>query len=414
MGFSSLRSIPAFVLVFGVLALCPRASAVTAAEHTRRGHDHYFNLEYDEAIASYSKALELNPADPHTYNHLATAVLFKELNRLGMLETSAFKEDNEFLDREKPQPDPQVAETFRKHLFDGRERAEQVLKETPRDRMAWFAMAQNYALHANYQFMIEKSYVAALRNGQRARGYSNKLRKHYPEFIDGYLVAGVQEYVVGSLPWAVRALIAIGGIRGSKEKGEDWVEMVADKGTLIRTEARVLLSLLYRRERRPLEAAKLLEGLIAEFPRNYVLRLELAAMYEDAQEFDRALEIFRETQEMVRNDTHRFARTPERLRKALGRKIDELQKKKQAANANRAGFHDPTSTRRRAVASTLPANAAGQPKAWDSAKSFHSFLRRAIMGVCLRFRPDLSVRLNCGRDCQGSHQARARRRSCQA
>jgi tetratricopeptide (TPR) repeat protein len=353
MAFSSLRLTPAFVFVFGVFALCAPAAAATAAENTREGHDHYFNLEYDEAIVSYRKALDQDPADPHTYNHIATAVLFKELNRLGMLETSAFKEDNEFLDREKPQPDPQVAEAFRKYLFDGRERAERILKETPRDRMAWFALAQSYALHANYQFMIEKSYVAALRNGQRARGYSNKLRKHYPEFIDGYLVAGVQEYVVGSLPWAVRALIAIGGIRGNKEKGQDWVEMVADKGTLIRTEARVLLSLLYRRERRPLEAAKLLEGLIAEFPRNYVLRLELAAMYEDAQEFDRALEIFRETQDMVRNDKHRFARLPERLRKALGRKIEELQKKKQAANDNRAGLGGLKGIGPKAVVSTF-------------------------------------------------------------
>ena len=339
MAFSSPRLLLSFLFLFGVLALGPLpALAVTEAEYIRQGHDHYLNLEYDKAVASYRKALELNPADPNTYNHIATAILFQELNRLGMLETSAFKEDNQFLDREKPQPDPQVAETFRKYFFEGREKAEQILKEKPRDRMAWFAMAQNYALQANYQFMIEKSYVAALRNGQRARGYSNKLRKHYPEFIDGYLVAGVQEYVVGSLPWAVRALIAIGGIRGNKEKGEEWVAMVADKGTLIRTEARVLLSLLYRRERRPLEAAELIEGLIAEFPRNYVLRLELAAMYEDAQQFDRALEIFQKTQSLVQNKTPGYARMPERLRGALGRKIDELQKKKQAADANRAGF----------------------------------------------------------------------------
>ena len=338
MGFSSLRFTPAFLLLLSMLAPGAPPAPAAAAEHIRQGHDHYFNLEYDEAIASYRKALELDPADPNTYNHIATAILFKELNRLGMLETSAFKKDNKFLALEKPQPDPQAAESFRKYLLDGREKAEQILKEKTRDRMAWFALAQNYALQANYQFMIEKSYVGALRNGQRARGYSNKLRKHYPEFIDGYLVAGVQEYVVGSLPWAVRALIVLGGIRGNKEKGEEWVTMVADKGTLIRTEARVLLSLLYRRERRPLEAAELLEGLIAEFPRNYVLRLELAAMYEDAQKFDRALEIFQKAQDMVQNKVPGYARMPERLRSALERKIEELEKKKQAANTNRAGF----------------------------------------------------------------------------
>jgi hypothetical protein len=339
MGFSTLRPTPAFLACFALLAAPALASAATEAEaqYTRQGHDHYFNLEYDEAIASYRNALALNDADPNTYNHIATAVLFKELNRLGMLETSAFKEDNKFLDREKPEPDPEAAKRFLQYLLEGRRRAEAILEEEPRDRMAWFAQAQNYGLQANYQFMIEKSYISALRNGQRARGYSNRLRRHYPEFIDGYLVAGVQEYVVGSLPWAIRALISLGGIRGSKEKGEDWVEMVADKGQLVRTEARVLLTLLYRRERRPLEAADLLESLIAEFPRNYVLRLEMAAMYEDAEKLDRALEVFQHTQGLVKSNTPGYSRMPERLREALQRKIDQLQERL-AASSSRAGF----------------------------------------------------------------------------
>lgn len=337
MGFPA-RLISAFLLCLGALALPASAPAATEAEYTRQGHDHYFNLEHDEAVASYRKALDLNPADPNTYNHIATAILFRELNRLGMLETSAFKEDNKFLDREKPQPDPQAAEKVREYLFEGRRRAETILETKRRDRMAWFALAQNYGLHANYQFMIEKSYVAALRNGQRARGFSNQLRKFYPDFIDGYLVAGVQEYVVGSLPWAIRALIALGGVRGSKQRGEEWVAMVADKGKLVRTEARMLLTLLYRRERRPLDAAGLLEGLIAEYPRNYVLRLELAAMYEDAQKFDRALEIFEQTQNLVEQNAPGYGRMPERLRGALQRKIKQL-RETLSANANRARFN---------------------------------------------------------------------------
>jgi tetratricopeptide (TPR) repeat protein len=342
MGFPALRSTPAFLFCVGVLALAPAAApAASEAEYIRQGNDHYFNLEYDQAAESYRHALDLNP-DPNTYNHIATAILFQELNRLGMLETSAFKEDNQFLQREKPEPDPQAAEKFREYLFEGRSRAEKILETEPRNRMAWFALAQNYGLQANYQFIVEKSYIAALRNGQRARGYSNKLRKHYPEFVDGYLVAGVQEYVVGCLPWALRALIAFGGIQGSKEQGENWMTMVADKGKLVRTEARMLLTLLYRRERRPLEAAELLEGLIAEFPRNYVLRLELAAMYEDAQKFDRALEIFQQTQELIDRKAPGYSHMPERLRNALGRKIKQLQEKR-AANVNRANFDNLTS-----------------------------------------------------------------------
>ena len=87
-----------------------------------------------------------------------------------------------------------------------------------------------------------------------------------PQYVDADLVGGVQEYVVGSLPWAIRALVAFGGIHGSKEKGRTWVERVATDGDSLQTEARVLLALLYRRERRPLDAAKVLEGLIRTIP----------------------------------------------------------------------------------------------------------------------------------------------------
>jgi len=143
-------------------------------------------------------------------------------------------------------------------------------------------------------------------------------------------VAGVQEYVVGSLPWAVRVLVAFGGIRGSKDKGRAWVERVADEGDTLQTEARVLLALLYRRERRPLDAAKVLEGLIEQFPRNYVMRLELASMYLDAGQRDRGLDVLLTADRMVKSDENRYARMPQRLRDALSRKIravrEELQK----------------------------------------------------------------------------------------
>jgi predicted Zn-dependent protease len=185
-------------------------------------------------------------------------------------------------------------------------------------------------LEANYLFMVDKSYIAALRAGNKARRYSDELRAIDPQYVDAYLVAGVQEYVVGSLPWAVRALVALGGIHGNKEKGRGWVERVADEGDALQTEARVLLALLYRRERRPLDAAKVLEGLIEQFPRNYVLRLELASMYLDAGEVDQGLGVLLTADRMVSNDENHYGRMPQRLRDALSRKIrtvrEELQK----------------------------------------------------------------------------------------
>ena len=184
------------------------------------GHDHFFNLEYDLAIEAYRSLVDEYPADFHAYNYLSTAILYQELLRLGMLETSAFKGDNEFLKSKKPKPDPEVGREFERVLLEGRKLAQAALQESPGDVQARYALSTNYGLHGNQQFMIKKSYFGALRNGNRANKHSRKILKHNSDFVDAYLVAGVHEYVIGSLPWAIRALIVFGGIHGNKKKAK--------------------------------------------------------------------------------------------------------------------------------------------------------------------------------------------------
>lgn len=300
--------------------------AAEAVDYREIGHDHFFNLEYELAIAAYRRLIEQSPEDYRAYNHLSTAVLYQEFLRLGMLETSAFRHDNEFLEWQKPRPDPKVGEEFVHILLEGRARAQAVLKESPDDTLARYALSTNFGLHGNYQFMIEKSYFGALRNGVRANKHSRRILKQQPDFVDAYLVAGVHEYVVGSLPWAIRAVIVLGGIHGNKKKGEVFVTRVTREGNLARNESRALLALLLRRERRPLEAAALLRGMIADFPRNYVLHLELAAMYLDAGQLERALEVFSDALAKAQANEDRFGRMPQRTKNALVRKIEEIEK----------------------------------------------------------------------------------------
>lgn len=319
------------LFAFAVLLFLVQPSAAQNAQAlTARADDHYFNLEYDEAIRDYYAAMAASRPSGEVWNRIATTILYEELNRLGMLETSAFRGDNQFLVEEKPKPDPEARKRFLGALAEARRLAEADLAKNPKGKSALFVLSQNHALEANYLFMVDKSYLAALRAGNRARKHSDELRAIDPQHVDAYLVAGVQEYVVGSLPWAVRALVAFGGISGSKEKGRAWVERVADEGDALQTEAKVLLTLLYRRERRPLDAAKVLEGLIVKFPRNYVLRLELASMYLDADQRQNGLDVLLAADRMVRNNENRYGRMPQRLREALSRKItavrEELQK----------------------------------------------------------------------------------------
>ena len=66
---------------------------------TRKGFDHFYNLEYDKAIREFEAAQQAHPNDPFAVNHTLEAVIFKELFRIGALDTEAYAGDS-FLDQE--------------------------------------------------------------------------------------------------------------------------------------------------------------------------------------------------------------------------------------------------------------------------------------------------------------------------
>ena len=131
-----------------------------------------------------------------------------------------------------------------------------------------------------------------------------------PEFPDAYLVLGVYQYTAASLPLPVKLFAAVGGLHGSKKKGVEYVSRVANGGKYDRDAARVVLAMLYCREKRPLEAARLLEALIEEYPRNYLYRLELASVYSDAAQPERSLGILKSLLERADQNRAAYRRLP--------------------------------------------------------------------------------------------------------
>ena len=84
------------------------------------------------------------------------------------------------------------------------------------------------------------------------------------------------EYIVGSLPLPVKLLGGVFGAQGSKTRGLATIGRVAKSGSSSRDQARTLLVLLYLREKRYGEAAAQARQLSAQYPRNYLYRLETA------------------------------------------------------------------------------------------------------------------------------------------
>ncbi|HEY3740958.1 MAG TPA: tetratricopeptide repeat protein, partial [Bryobacteraceae bacterium] len=112
-----------------------------------------------------------------------------------------------------------------------------------------------------------------------------------PEFVDALLVEGLHEYVVGSMPRGIRWFSFLVGLHGDRAKGIEMLRKVELYGIRNRLDAELLLAVIYRREKRFAEAIPLLSVLSDRFPRNFILKFELAQMYSDLGDQHRALSV---------------------------------------------------------------------------------------------------------------------------
>ena len=275
-----------------------------------RGYLHFYNLEYDESIASFEEAARLHPEQPDLHNHIAEALVFREMYRDGALESELVSGNNSFLRRPKMNPTPAVRERFLSEVRKAMDLAQTRIAKNPRDAAALYSMGISYGLRSNYFFLVEKSWKRSLDDATSARKLHNKVSEIDPSNVDARLVQGLHDYLVGSLPLGWRMLGFLVGFHGDKAKGIRTIQDVAAHGTINRVDAEIFLCALYRRERRPREAIPLLDDLLTRFPRNFLLRFEQAEMYGAIGDKKNALGSMEKVSELKRSNAPGYARVP--------------------------------------------------------------------------------------------------------
>ena len=264
------------LLALGLSSVSPLCAANNWVDE---GNEAFYNLDYDESIASYEKALAASPDDPILHNHLAHAVLYRELFRDGALESELVSGNNSFLRRPKLEPSADVEKRFFAQIDRAMQLCQAHIARNPHDTVALHALSVAFALRANYGFLVRKSWKASLYDSSQARKYDNQVTQLEPDNYDAKLLQGGYDYIVGNLTWTLRALGFIAGFHGDKQRGLRTIEEVAARGKENRVDAEIVLCALYRREGQPRRAIPLVSGLIQRYPRNYLLRFELAQMY---------------------------------------------------------------------------------------------------------------------------------------
>jgi len=274
------------------------------------GWDHFYNLEYDAAIADFQRAIAQDPNSPDLHNHLAEAVVFKEMYRNGALESEMVSGNNSLLRRARMNPSPETRAQFLAEVGKALNLSDALLKKNPNDATALYAQGIAYGLRSDYFWVIEKSWYDSLRDATSARKAHNRVVELQPNNVDARLVQGLHDYIVGSLPWQYRMLGFLAGFHGDREKGMRIVQDVAQNGKLDKVDAEIFLCALYRRENHPDRAIPIVQDLIRRFPRNYILRLELSVMYSMAGDKVHGIEAVEEAARLKREHAPGFDQMP--------------------------------------------------------------------------------------------------------
>jgi tetratricopeptide (TPR) repeat protein len=266
----------------------------------RQAFDRFYILDYDGALSRFEKIQSQNPDNPLAVDYVLDAVLFRELYRLDLLDTTLYAHDGFLSGKHTVARDPAVAERVNSLFNKAVELSDQQLSQRPEDVDALFARGWARSLHAVYIGLIERSFVSALHVALQARSDNEKVLRLDPRYTDAKLILGVHQYVTGSLPFGIKILAGAAGITGSKSKGIEDLRDAGSHGVITNVEARTALGLFLRREASYDEAIAVTRSLTEEYPRDFLFRLELANLTKDSGQGIQAIAEYRQVLEQAR------------------------------------------------------------------------------------------------------------------
>ena len=240
------------------------------------GFDALYNLDYETARKTFREIVRLFPDHPAGHQFLAAALWAKALNESRRLQSTLYNTDSFYEPKKEDKPDPRMVEEFRGLTRTASQLARARLRRDPKDIEALYFLGATEGIKAAFATTIQRSFMSALGDGSSSVDRHREVIKLDPSFHDAELTIGFYDYVVGSLPGPVKLLASMVGTRGSKKRGLAALERVATQGRWARDDARALLIVLFKREKRYADALGMARELAAKYTRNYLFKLEAA------------------------------------------------------------------------------------------------------------------------------------------
>ena len=257
---------------------------ITGAAHAAEpatldlGYNQMYNLEFGEAHRTFEAYNRLRPDDPLGPVSNAAAYLFAEFDRLRVLQTEFFTQDDNFKPSKKLYPDPAVGKAFFGEMTKAEALAVKALTAQPKQTNALFAMIMIYGLRSDYDALIDKRLFSAFSAMKKSRAYANQLLAIDPTYYDAYMAVGVENYMLSLKPAPIRWIMQLSGAETDKIKGVTQLRFTMEKGHYLQPFARLLMAVASLRDHNVNVAKEILSSLAKQFPRNHLYAEELARL----------------------------------------------------------------------------------------------------------------------------------------
>jgi hypothetical protein len=262
------------ILLFWLLPAPLRAN--TTEESVDLSYRYMYNLQFDAALQTAEEAKLSAGDDPLPWIAQSCAILFREFERLHILNSEMFTSDEKFAGRKAWTWNTASKKEFENALAGAERLAQSRLNRDKNDVKALFALTIVNGLRGDDAALIEKKNLTALSYTKSANSYAERLLARAPDYYDAYVATGLGKYLIGARTAPVRWILRLQGLKGDQEEGLKELTLAADRGRYLAPFARILLAFDDLRHKNKAAARKELAWLNQEFPKNPHYHEEMA------------------------------------------------------------------------------------------------------------------------------------------
>jgi tetratricopeptide (TPR) repeat protein len=269
-----------------------------------------YNLDFSTAEQTFESLTHQDGTNPEYWNGLASTIWLRILYEQQKMNVESFSGSSVGTKESKDTVDPADERKLRATIDVAITKAKARLAANPNDVQALYSLGVSNATLASFAATAKRSYLEAANRTKDARNYHRRVLALDPNFTDALLSVGAYEYVVTVIPWPLRysILLPLGLTGGNKAGGIQKLETVAAKGNHAATDAKMLLIVIYGREKRYDQALRLTNELTVQYPRNFLFEMSKASIYGKMGNWTQAVAVYEQVAAKVEKKQNGYER----------------------------------------------------------------------------------------------------------